>query len=293
MGATALWEWPAAGPGPPSATAVLIHATGFHSRCWDEVIRCLPETFRCVCLDMPGHGRSDPPNEPSWRGAALRLRDALADAGVALDKAVLAGHSMGGHVCALLAAAQPVSSLLLIDPVIHPARIYEEADTDASRRRREQMYRNAVQRKASFASADEMFERFKGRLPFSSWHPRVLRDYCEHGLGDAGPDGLRPLLCKPEVEANCYVAGNSRSTDPTPEVRALAAQRPRGVLLRPPADPENRPFTGGVVDPALAQRLGGEVEDVLLDGASHFIPMTHPELVARHIERLARTPSRL
>lgn len=293
-GSTALWEWPAAGPGPPSATAVLVHATGFHSRCWDEVVHCLPESMRCICLDMPGHGRSDLPDEASWRAAARRLLDALADAGVPLSQAsVLAGHSMGGHVCTLLAAVEPVPGLLLIDPVIFSKQRYSDLDSEASRKRTEMMHRNAMQRKAAFSSAEEMFERFKDRMPYASWKPRVLRDYCEHGLGDAGPDGMRPLLCKPAVEAACYVNGNSGSADPSHELQTIASRRQRVTLLRAPVDPENRPFVGSATDPALAARLGPGVEDVLLEEAGHFIPMTHPELVAGHIERLARTPSRL
>ena len=49
------FEW-----GPSDAPPVLlIHATGFHARCWDEVVRALPEDLRIVAVDMRGHGRSE------------------------------------------------------------------------------------------------------------------------------------------------------------------------------------------------------------------------------------------
>ncbi len=48
----AVWEWP--GEDPPFLFA---HATGFHGRCWDRIIRMFPER-RCLALDARGHGRS-------------------------------------------------------------------------------------------------------------------------------------------------------------------------------------------------------------------------------------------
>lgn len=289
---TALWDWPCAGRGAPRATVALVHATGFHSRCWDEVVRHLPETFRCVCLDMPGHGHSSAPNDPpTWRSASRRLLDALADVGVPIaELSVLAGHSMGGHLSVLMAAAsnEPVPALLLVDPVILPPEWYEAAERSS-----EQVQRSTLQRKAFFSSADEMFNRFNGRMPYAAWEKAVLRDYCNFGLGEPGPEGVRPLLCSPAVEAACYAHGHSRDSDPTAELGILAARRQRATVLRAGQDPQRRPFLSSPTDPALAARLGQGAEDVLLAEVDHFIPMTHPALVAQHIERLVGTQAKL
>ena len=48
------FEWGAPGPEP---TIVLIHATGFHARCWDQVVKALPGRH-VLALDLRGHGRS-------------------------------------------------------------------------------------------------------------------------------------------------------------------------------------------------------------------------------------------
>src|SRR5688500_15435487 len=87
-----VYEWPADGP-----TVFLAHATGFHARCWDQVVARLPE-FRCIALDMRGHGLSSKPEPPyPWRyfgedvaalGRELHLEGALA-----------VGHSKGGYAC--------------------------------------------------------------------------------------------------------------------------------------------------------------------------------------------------
>ena len=43
-------------------TLLLVHATGFHARCWDQVIAHLPSDWNIVSVDMRGHG------DPEKRG---------------------------------------------------------------------------------------------------------------------------------------------------------------------------------------------------------------------------------
>jgi pimeloyl-ACP methyl ester carboxylesterase len=67
------------------ATIFLAHATGFHSRCWDQVMAQLGERH-VVAVDQRGHGRSAEAMPVHWGqfGAdlaavlrALALRDAV------------------------------------------------------------------------------------------------------------------------------------------------------------------------------------------------------------------------
>src|SRR5260370_25976384 len=104
---------------------------------------------------------------------------------------------MGGHSLALAAAIAPeaFAELILIDPVILPLAAYIG-------RRREPHF--ARKRRNQWASPDEMFERFQGRLPFSDWDPVVLRDYCDYGLVRVA-EGYA-LACPPEIEASIYEA---------------------------------------------------------------------------------------
>src|SRR5260370_6215642 len=58
----AVWEWPGADP-----PVMFCHATGFHSRCWDQVMVHLPGRH-CYALDFRGHGHSTKPPPPyPWR----------------------------------------------------------------------------------------------------------------------------------------------------------------------------------------------------------------------------------
>jgi lipase len=266
-------EWPGADP-----PILFAHATGFHARCWDQVIRRLPDR-RCFALDLRGHGRSAKPPPPySWLeisadvaqlARALGLRDAL---GV--------GHSGGGYAVTVAAALAPDSfaRLLLVDPAIVARDRYGRRDS------RTQPH-FALKRRNTWTSPEEMLTRFRDRHPYRLWQPAVLRDYCEYGLLPA-PDGAGYVLaCPPEIEAATYAGASEH--DPYDVIHALdlpvrilrARERPTGT-------------SGAVVDmsfsptvPDLASHFRRS-EDVLLPERSHYIPMEAPELVARQITEL-------
>ena len=97
----AVWDW----AGPAGTALLFTHANGFHGRCWDEVIALLPE-YRCVALDLRGHGRSAKPAPPaSWRTFGEDVAAVARELG--LRDAVGIGHSVGGHATALAAALAP------------------------------------------------------------------------------------------------------------------------------------------------------------------------------------------
>src|SRR5260370_13141450 len=105
-----VWEWP--GDGAP---ILFCHATGFHGRCWDRVIRRLAGRH-CYAIDFRGHGRSGKPDPPFlWRSFGEDLAELARQLG--LKHAIGVGHSMGGHALTLAAALAPAafSRLLLLD----------------------------------------------------------------------------------------------------------------------------------------------------------------------------------
>ncbi len=272
-----IFEWP--GDGPPLLFA---HATGFHARCWDEVIRRLPGR-RAISIDMRGHGRSEKPADADydWR----HFGDDVTALVRALDLAriVAVGHSMGGHSVTYAAGREPerFSALLLVDPVIRTREGYREA---AIAQTREDVSNSSfvARRRNEWASVDEMVDRFAGRVPFSRWDPQVLRDYCRHGLLPApGGEGF-VLACPPAVEAAIYAhAGRTDVYDVIPRI-----QVPVRVLRAPPAAPGAAAFSGSPTAPDLAAHFA-HGEDLPLPDATHYIPMESPALVARHAAEFA------
>jgi lipase len=263
----AVWEWP--GEGPP---LVFVHATGFHGRCWDEVIRRVPGR-RAFAFDLRGHGRSAKPDPPySWRDIGEDVA-ALASA-LDLEGAVGVGHSMGGHSLVIAGATAPAAfaSLLLLDPVIYAPEYYGAplgGDPSFIKRRRN-----------DWASPAEMYDRFRDRPPFVYWRPEVLRDYCDYGLLPSG--GRYVLACPPEIEASIYAASNAA---PSANIHPLLARVTQPVtIIRGgiPWNVERFDLSASPTTPDLATRFAN-AKDVLLEGRSHFIPMESPELVSNYL----------
>jgi lipase len=265
----AVWDWP--GREPP---LLLAHATGFHGRCWDEVVRLFPDR-RCLAVEFRGHGRSSKPDPPySWRSFG---DDVAAVSGhLGLSGAIGIGHSMGGHALVSSVARRPqtFAALLLIDPVIHPPEIYGLPPFQAP---------FILRRRARWSGPAEMLERFRGKPPFESWDQQVLRDYCEFGLLPDG-DGY-VLACPPAVEASIYAGSNAPEANLYAEIPQIAQPV---TVLRAGSEPAPGVFdlSASPTWPRLASRFP-RGRDVLLRERNHYIPMECPEVVAEAIGGLA------
>ena len=263
-----MWDWPGEGP-----ALLFVHATGFHGRCWDRIVAHFP-TVRCIAIEARGHGRSTKPAPPvRWRDwgpdlAAVaehfRLHDAL---GV--------GHSSGGHTSVQCAALRPETyrALLLIDPTIFPRELYGAPFPDVS---------YTLRRKNHWTGPEEMYERFKDRPPFSRWDAAILRDYCEFGLLPEGDHFV--LACPPGIEASIYETSRKPESDIYPEIAKVTQPV---VVLR--AGRTRRPdvFELGAspTAPDLFRHFASGSE-VVLEDASHYIPMESPEKVTEQIAQL-------
>jgi len=100
------------GDGPP---VVFIHGFGADLNAWMFIQSALAETRRAITLDLPGHGASTKEvgdGDPDVMVASVI--DALA--ALAIERAHLVGHSMGGAIALSIAARHPerVTTLSLI-----------------------------------------------------------------------------------------------------------------------------------------------------------------------------------
>lgn len=263
------FEWAGSGP-----TVVLVHATGFHARLWDQVVALLPQNWRVIAPDLRGHGRSYRPDEISeWKRTAddlLALRDQLG-----LHNFYVVGHSMGGFCAALLAAhrADSVAAALLIDPVILPPDQYALADGRAAGDWREHP---VARRRNQWDSVDEMVARFATRSPYDTWQGDVLHDYCQWGLVPAASGEGLELACPPVLEASAYMGAArynplpdlSQVTAPITVLRARMGERSGGL-----------DFSISPTWPDLAAHIP-HARDIHWPDLTHFIPMESPERTA-------------
>lgn len=256
---------------------LFIHATGFHARCWDQTIAHLPHGYHVIAIDLRGHGRSEKRGLISdWTEPARDVIELLSH--LRLASAIGAGHSKGGHILVQAAAALPgqFSKLVLIDPVIMSPEIYGSMPAWP-----QGTEHPVARRRNSWESWEAMYEAFRHRKPYSHWLPKVLEDYCRHGVTKR-PDGNGvQLACPPDIEASVYKAATGR------DIYALipAIKVPVTVLRAKQRDPGPRDFTDFSASPTW-EKLAAQFaqgRDVFLPHLTHFIPMQDPELVARYV----------
>jgi len=259
-------------------TVLLVHATGFHGRCWDRVVDALPPDRHVISLDQRGHGRSAKVPPFNWASFGADLTGFVA--ALNLTRIVGVGHSLGGHVVVQATAAEQrrFERLVLVDPVIMDPALYASMK-DAMGTQRPQDHPTS-RRKNIWQSWQEMFERLQGRGSFAVWRRDVLEDYCRHGVLP-NPDGPGFVLaCPPLVEAAIYTGASGRDihdlfgTIDVPVIVLRAEKRTRFEAM----DFLASPTWEGLADQFTQGR------DVYLPHLTHFIPMQDPELVARYIE---------
>ena len=95
---------------------LLVHGLGDEADSWRHLITPLGADRRVVALDLPGFGRSDKPERPYtmpfFQDVVIELMDTLA-----VQRAILIGHSLGAVIAHLTALNHPdrVERLILVD----------------------------------------------------------------------------------------------------------------------------------------------------------------------------------
>ncbi len=123
----------------------------------------LSDQFRCLALDLRGHGLSGlPPGvKMEWSGIADDVLAVLGGAGLPAGPLHGIGHSLGGAVMVLAAARRPEAfrSLWLFEPAIVPSEFApqpggENPSSEAAARRRDR-----------FDSLDHAYENYRSKAP--------------------------------------------------------------------------------------------------------------------------------
>jgi pimeloyl-ACP methyl ester carboxylesterase len=115
-GATIHWS----SKGNAKQAVILVHGWTCDETSWDWQVPALSQKYRVITLDLPGHGKSDPPKDGKFSMAVFARAVEGVRAEAKIDKAVLVGHSMGTPVIREYARMYPqhVAGLVPVDGIV-------------------------------------------------------------------------------------------------------------------------------------------------------------------------------
>jgi pimeloyl-ACP methyl ester carboxylesterase len=253
--------------GGDGAPVIMMHATGFHGRCWLPLAPALTGEFSVWAVDQRGHGAAgkDPSGRyDDWRPFVEDLFSVLEALGESGWRGV--GHSMGGAVLLLAEAEAPGTfvNLCCYEPVVFPAVVHSPDGFGD----RIPMAELARKRRASFPSRRAAIDNFASKPPFNRFDRGALDAYVNYGFVDQ-PDGTVTLACRREDEASVYEgAPSSGAWDRLGQVRApvlVMGGQPTGDLV------------SQIVEDVARRLPRGGVRR--FPDLSHFGPFENPDLV--------------
>ncbi|MBE1592113.1 alpha/beta fold hydrolase [Nonomuraea angiospora] len=234
----------------PAGPLVLVNSLGTTSSMWDGLVPVLRTRFDVVCYEQRGYGAEDAPDGPFWLGD---LVDDLIDVldGLGLERAHLAGTSLGGMVAARAAARHPhrVRSVTIMcsAPVLPRDPWLERA--------------RAVRDGGLAVIHDTVVKRWF-TPEFAAGHPDVVRRYGDMLL--ANDTGQYARACEMLAAA-----------DVRPDLGSVAAPT---LVIGGSADIATPPETQEVYAAGIpGARL------LVLDGVGHMAPAAVPVEIAREI----------
>jgi lipase len=191
-----------AGPPPHEAEAVVlaVHGISASHMAWRAVARQLAgRTGAClIAPDLRGRGRSAALPRPYGLVAHVNdLTGALDHLGV--ERAVMAGHSMGAHVVARLSSEHPhrAAALVLIDgglPRVAPMDA-SDAETDDDE--------TAGSPESPCKSPDEYLAGWRTHPAFERAWDDDVEAYARYDMADDGRSA-RCVVCQEAVMADCF-----------------------------------------------------------------------------------------
>ncbi len=137
--------------GTPDLPAVLfLHGFMGSGADWKSVIATLEGRFRCVAVDLPGHGASVglPPEAYAFENAARLVLDMLDE--LEIDKTTFVGYSMGGRLALYLALRYPERC----------SGLFLESASPGLRSERERAERRAADEEKASRLESEDFDKF-------------------------------------------------------------------------------------------------------------------------------------
>lgn len=247
--------------------ALLLHCSMGHAGGWQGMARALDDMLDMVAFDLPGHGRS-----ADWDGVSDLQTVSMQMALDFLDPAQpmdLIGHSFGGTIAARIAAERPelVRSLVLIEPVLFAVALQDRPDLKEAHGEEMHDYFSAIEA-GELEQATRIFSRFWG--DGRAW--------------DTIPEPQRAAMIKRIllVEAGApQIYGDLSGLQSSGALNRIGHPT---LLIEGAASPR---YIAAINDGLMARLR--RAERVVIDGAGHMVPITHPDEVAAQVRGFLET----
>ncbi|WP_298858098.1 alpha/beta hydrolase [uncultured Sulfitobacter sp.] len=242
--------------------ALAIHCTLGHVGAWRGLAAALKDDLSLLAFDLPSHGKSG-----VWDRKG-NVHDVATDMARALitEPMDLMGHSFGATVALRIAVESPelVRSLTMIEPVYFAAAIQDDPELLVAHQRASEPLN------AAFASGDE---REAARVFNRDW-------------GDGTPWETLPERMQDHMARLVHYVPASGAFLHHDSAGLLEPGRmARAAMPTVMIEGDQSPPMSAKVAISLEKRLP-DAERVIINGAGHMLPVTHPDAVAAPVRAL-------
>jgi pimeloyl-ACP methyl ester carboxylesterase len=240
---------------------VLLHGVGLRAKAWAAVVKHLKNDCTLIALDLPGHGDSEKlgGNSPDLQDYADCITAYLETLGTPI---YLAGHSMG----AMIALDIATRSAALVQGVAALNAIYKRPRAAAK----------AVQMRAA-ALKNITQETLNTDVTLARWFGNPPSDE----TAQAAQSCKKWLHATPISQYQ--QAYEIFAHHDGPPADALAALKMPALFITGADEPNSTPEMSRTM-----AELAPHGEAIIISGAAHMMPMTHPRQVASALKQFTR-----
>jgi pimeloyl-ACP methyl ester carboxylesterase len=210
----AVLDWGGNGP-----DLLFLHPNGFCAGLFEPLAIRLRDLFRCVAIDLRGHGGSAVSGDADFAYTDLARDVVEVVESLGLRDICLVGESLGGAIGVLADRLQPdrIDQLLLCEAVAFPA--------STERPEQNSLSEGALRRRVRWPEIEVARTAYASRPPLSELAPEAMDAYLRWGTRPTS-DGVA-LRCAPATEARIFELaptpmGGGAAWDHLPEVRGRA-----------------------------------------------------------------------
>jgi pimeloyl-ACP methyl ester carboxylesterase len=103
--------------GSGQSSIVFVHGLTYDRRMWEPVIEKLSNSYTCINIDLPGHGKSSDAPSYNLLAVAVSIHE-LVEKELHIERPVMVGHSIGAIITTIYASMYPTAGLVTSDQVL-------------------------------------------------------------------------------------------------------------------------------------------------------------------------------